>query len=416
MSAADSSEYCPLAATLAARVRANRSVLTRRWLERIAARVSIEPDRIFPTDALLDHVPLLMDGIASYLENPAREITAEVTVVAKARELGELRHAQGFDAYQILKEYELLGSILFSFLVEEVDELDLQSPRGELLICAQRLFRAVAIIQQSTLTHFLDLANERVHERDQRLRAFNRALSHEMKNRIGAVLGAGDLLLTLDQLGPDERARFAKIIVRNARDMQETLANLLDLSRLDGDVRQQRHIELPQAAAEVLRRLRDAADASKVEVRVEGQLPAIEVNAAAVELVLTNYVSNGIKYADPAKAHRFVTISGHVRELDDGCALVISVRDNGLGVPEEARERLFERFFRAHDTVTGVEGTGLGLNIVRETVANMGGRAWAEFFDEGSAFCFSIPCRRTDDSVTAGTEEAIAEGTARPSL
>ena len=55
---------CRLAGALAQHVRANREELTRRWLERIAARVEIDPNRVFPTDELLDHVPLLMDRIA----------------------------------------------------------------------------------------------------------------------------------------------------------------------------------------------------------------------------------------------------------------------------------------------------------------------------------------------------------------
>jgi signal transduction histidine kinase len=79
--------------------------------------------------------------------------------------------------------------------------------------------------------------------------------------------------------------------------------------------------------------------------------------------------------------------------------LVIEVRDNGLGVPQEKRQQLFTRFFRAHgDTVTGVDGTGLGLSIVRETVEAMGGRAWADFDGErGSRFCISLPYRRAAD-------------------
>src|SRR3712207_2656833 len=95
---------CPLAAPLAQRLRDARDQLTLRWLERIAARVSIDRNRVFPSDELLDHVPVLIDGIADYVENPAEEIAAEVPVVAKAMELGELRYSQGFDAYQIFKE------------------------------------------------------------------------------------------------------------------------------------------------------------------------------------------------------------------------------------------------------------------------------------------------------------------------
>ena len=85
---------------------------------------------------------------------------------------------------------------------------------------------------------------------------------------------------------------------------------------------------------------------------------------------------------------------------DDGAdpQTVVEVRDNGLGVPEAKRSRLFERFFRAHeDTQGGIEGTGLGLSIVRETAASMGGQAWAEFLEDGTAFFVSIPSRRKDD-------------------
>jgi signal transduction histidine kinase len=77
---------------------------------------------------------------------------------------------------------------------------------------------------------------------------------------------------------------------------------------------------------------------------------------------------------------------------------VIRVRDNGLGVPERDRDRLFERFFRAHTASTsGIEGTGLGLSIVRETAESLGGKAWAEFPEGESVFAFSLPCRRAED-------------------
>ena len=114
-------ENCTLAKALADRMRSSSEDLTRRWLDRINARVRLDPNRIFPTDALLDHVPLLILGIADYIENPERVILAEVPVVTKAMELGELRFAQGFDEYEVLKEYEIFGGILFSFLSRIVE-------------------------------------------------------------------------------------------------------------------------------------------------------------------------------------------------------------------------------------------------------------------------------------------------------
>lgn len=386
---------CPLAGVLADRLRESRRGLAKRWLDRIADRVALDPNDIFPSDELLDHVPLLIGGVADYLERPVNEVSADIPVVAKAMELGELRHAQGFDAYQILKEYEILGGILFAFLAEAADEIPEPCEKSELLYCGQRLFKAVTLIQQTTTMQFLRLADARVSEREERLRAFNRTVSHEIKNSIGAVLGASVTLLEIPDLEPAQRQELVGIIARNARMMKHTVENLVALSRTETDSRQHRHVFLPEAAREAARGIRESAQEAGLEIRF-GELERAEINAAGVELCLTNYLSNAIKYADPAKDDRFVEITGAVEPGPDGQReIVVRVRDNGLGVPTEKRAKLFQRFFRAHDTeALDAEGTGLGLNIVAETAESLGGRAWAEFLDDGSIFAFSLPCRR----------------------
>ncbi|MDQ3948942.1 MAG: sensor histidine kinase, partial [Gemmatimonadota bacterium] len=390
---------------LAQRLRDSRDELTTRWLERIAARVTVERNRVFPADDLLDHVPLLIGGIADYVECPAEEIAAHMPVVAKAMELGELRHSQGFDAYEIFKEYELLGGVLFSFLATVVDEIDEPCTRAELLRCAHRVFRAVAIIQQVTTMHFLRMTGEQVREREGRLRAFNRMVSHELKNRLGAVQGAHSLLREL-WIEEPQRERFLAMIGENVQGMHAVLEDLIALSRLEASARQQKNVVLPRAAAEVVRQLRRLAHSRGVTVRIAPDLPVVEVNAAVVELCLTNYVSNAIKYSDPSKAERWVEIRGRIQSGPaDGSAteLVAEVWDNGLGVPPDAQGKLFERFFRAHEAVANdVEGTGLGLSIVREMVETLGGRAWLQPNpDGGSVFAFAVPCRRRADSPSA---------------
>jgi len=405
--------HCPLETTLARRLREARDELTVRWLDRITARVSIDPNRVFPTDDLLDHVPLLIDGVADYVEDPAHALAADMPVLAKAMELGALRHAQGFDEYQILKEYELFGGVLFAFLTRTVDELDEPCGRSELVACTHRVHHAVAIIQQATATQYLRLVKLQVQEREDRLRAFNRSLTHEFRNRLGATLGAGQLL-ELDILPSEKRREVAGVVVRNAESMRLVLENLLELSRVGqgpgGDRRQQRHVRLPQAVAEAARQLREAAMRGGVDVRVAADLPEVEVPAAAVELCLTNFLSNAIKYRDPAKPKRWVEVRGAVTAPSANAPpeILVEVRDNGLGVPAEQRERLFERFFRAHEhsatSAATVEGTGLGLSIVRETVQALGGRVWAEFPEERavtSIFALAIPCRRGVDVADA---------------
>lgn len=396
-------ENCTLAKALADKMRSSRDELTHRWLDRIGARIRLHPNRIFPTDALLDHVPLLILGIADYIENPERVILSEVPVVAKAMELGELRFSQGFDEYELLKEYEIFGGILFSFLSRVVDEIEEPCTRGELLACAHRLFLAVALIQQATLTHYLSLVKERLNEREQRLRGFNRALSHELRNLIGTIAGAAEIL-ELGTFSPEQQRTMTSMILRNSANMKVTLENLVELSRVDEDARQSRHIALPSAAAEVARQLRESAGAHRVEIRLSADLPSIDVSAAAFELCLSNLLANAIKYSDPAKEKRWVEVRAYVTAADEGVQpeTVVEVRDNGLGVPEAKRPNLFKRFFRAHeDSNEEIDGTGLGLSIVRDTAASLGGRAWADFHEVGTTFYFTMPNRRSDDEAGA---------------
>ena len=401
-----------LAVRLAARLRSARTELVSRWLDRIIARVSIAPSRVFPTDELLNHVPILVDGIADYLEHGETAVDGPVPLDAKAMELGELRHSQGFDAYEILKEHELLANVLYSFMRDVLPELE-PAPAVDVAFCWQRVAEVTEHIRQATMTHFLRISAEQVRLREERLRRFNRMVSHELKNRVGAIRGASGLLLE-PWLEPAQVAQFHRIVAQNAEGLQRVIENLVALSRIDRDARQQRNVLLPQAAAEVVRQLRDAAKINAVDVRLDPDIPAVEVDAAAAELCLANYVSNAIKYSDKAKPERWVTISGElvVSTTSRSGELLVRVRDNGLGVPPDARERLFEEFYRAHgETVTGVEGTGLGLSIVRETVESLGGRVWTEFPEEGgSVFGFSLPSRREEDAAAAGTRRELAAG------
>jgi signal transduction histidine kinase len=395
---------CPLAVTLADRLRNNRDALTGRWLVRIADRVSLTPNRIFPTDDLIDHVPLLLLGIADYIEDPARPVLTETPVIAKAMELGALRHTQGFDEHQLLKEYEILGGILFQFLADSVDDIETDCTRAELITCAGRLFQAIAVIQQATTTQFLMLARGQIAEREDRLRTFNRALTHELRNRIGAAMGAAQIM-EMAEIGEDERLRLNGVVLRNMESMRGVLDNLLVLTGMPLDSRQQRHVRLREAAQEAARQVRATARARNVELRIDPMLPAVEVSAAAVELCLTNLLANAIKYCDPEANPAWVEVRGRLVTVDsEPHEVVVEVVDNGLGVPADARARLFQRFFRAHEeAMPHIEGTGLGLSIIRDTVGGLGGRAWAEFPETGSLFAFSLPCRRAADASAVST-------------
>jgi signal transduction histidine kinase len=405
-----------LAAILSDRLRTAKQELVTQWLERITERVSIERRRIFPTHELLNHIPLLIEGVAGYLKRPERDIDSKAPVVAKAMELGALRHAQGFDAYEILKEYEMFGEIVFTFLRGTAETIPGDYPRRDFLVCWERMGQAMELIRQATMSHFLRLSSAQINQRENRLRKFNRTVAHELKNNVTAITAA-TIALREDWVAPSDRKEFEEIIARNADGLQHVLENLEALSRTQGDSRHCRHVMLPEAATEAVRELQDAARAKDVDVRIADDMPAVEVDAAVVELCLMNYVSNGIKYSDSSRSDRRVSVDARFEgpDTERDREVVIRVRDNGVGIPADKRARLFEEFYRAHgDTVTEAEGTGLGLSIVRETVESIGGRAWAEFPDDaGCIFAFSIPSRRREDAkATKGSSDPVEETSA----
>jgi signal transduction histidine kinase len=194
--------------------------------------------------------------------------------------------------------------------------------------------------------------------------------------------------------------------------MRATVDNVLVMSQMEKNVRQHRHVRLPEAAKEAVRQVREAAQAAGVHVRIDPATADIEVNAGIVELCIANYLSNAIKYADPSKDERFAEISGTVEQNESGeSEVIIRVRDNGLGVPPEKRQRLFEEFFRAHERVTEAEGTGLGLSIVREAAQSQGGRAWVEHLEHGSIFALALPIRRKTADADVDVDQAAAGAT-----
>lgn len=386
---------CTLEATLGKRMQESSRELSRRWLERIADRVSIDRYSIFPTDDLLDHIPILIEGIGEYIANESEEVSADMPVVAKAIELGNLRHVQGFDASQILKEYEILGGILFEFLIQNVDEA-LECTRTDVLKISTRLFRSISVVQQVTANQYLRVAAEVVRDREQRLRGFNGAVSHEVKNRIGVMVGAVNLLQEdFVQKDPARVQHFAAMLVDGITGLGTIVDDLIALSGVQAASTQTRNVLLPSAVAEAVRQLREFAASRQVEVRVADDLPEVEVPASVIELCVTNYLSNALKYHDPEKSDKLVEILGFLRQPEGSeRELVLEVHDNGLGVPEDARASLFTRFFRAHRQLTSEEGSGLGLSIVRDVVNSIGGNSWTSTDDLGrTVFGLSIPLR-----------------------
>jgi two-component system phosphate regulon sensor histidine kinase PhoR len=170
--------------------------------------------------------------------------------------------------------------------------------------------------------------------------------------------------------------------------LTQMATELLELSRIESG-----QVPLEFAAVDPVKLLSVAAERMRAQAERAGlalsvaetaTLPGVRADAGRLEQVLVNLIHNAVKFTVPGGT---VTLSAEA----EGKFVRFSVRDTGVGVPEEELERVFERFYKADRARSG-GGTGLGLSIARHIVEAHGGRIWAESVEgQGSTFFFTIP-------------------------
>jgi signal transduction histidine kinase len=378
---------------LGERIRQEGRELSARWLAELMTILPVEAQAIFPTHALLDHVPELLDQIGQYIATPASaEIHANTMVLAKAREFGQLRHQQRASVHQLLREYEILGRVLEAFVADETERLGLTPTPRTCLEVAQRINRALFALMQTTVDTFVSEYTATVEEHTAKLRSFNQMLSHELRNPLNTLQFAAELLARRTE-GDESHRHVVDLITRNVKHASVVMRGLARLAQAEHalDSPGEQRIEVDSIAKEVMRQLADMAEARGVTLRVADGLPAMTIDAGKLELVVINLVSNAIKYSDPDKTERFVEIGAEVAPGE----VLLSVRDNGLGIPPEHRHAIFQRSYRAHaerDDELGNEGFGMGLTIVQECLRELGGRIEVDSTPgEGSRFIVRLP-------------------------
>jgi signal transduction histidine kinase len=378
---------------IAERMRAEHHALAGRWFDRLLDLIPVDARNVFPTESLLDHVPALILEIGAYLRQPEDEaIAANTAILEKARELGALRHGQRASLHQVLREYQVLSGVLVTFVLEEMERLNLVPRASESISLVSRLNQAVNVLSQSTVETFVTLYTQTIAEQNERLEQFTRMAAHEWRQPLGA-LQFGVSLLRRPDLDRQHAERTLAAVERNVQHLVELTHKLEVVARVQGagDSPLVQEVSVTTIAQEAARQLREMADARGVDIRVAEDLPTLSVDVGRLELVFMNLLSNAVKYSDASKPERHVDVSGSV----EGDTCRIEVRDNGVGIPEHALAAIFQRFTRAHsdrDDLAHVAGVGLGLSIVDDCVRAMGGRIDVRSIErDGSVFVLTLP-------------------------
>jgi signal transduction histidine kinase len=361
--------------------------LTRAWLERLTARLGINPRRIFPSETLLNHIPDVLRAISEYLCSGG-DLGAEHLVRYEFERLARLRRDQGYDIDEILAEFEILGEILYDALREEARSFGRKVPADYAIEVAERLYRALMVITTITATTFREEGFRDRRDRARLLGSFGRELAHELRNRLGTADAALHLLSQDADLSPERREKTLQVLRNTLRRIQGVADDVQALAIAQGseETAQGRRLSLRAVVEETISELRGMAEERGVRLDAQDMVPDVQVDATRVELVLINLIGNAIKYSDPAKDDRWVRLS--IQRTTDGY-WCLAVGDNGLGIPEEMRPLVFDHFVRAHPEIK--DGTGLGLAIAREAVEQMRGRIWLDSVEgAGTTFYFTV--------------------------
>lgn len=240
-----------------------------------------------------------------------------------------------------------------------------------------------------------NLLTERLDETERQRRRFVSDASHELKTPLASIRLLADSMVQNDNVDMGTVREFASDISSEARRLQRTTEELLDLSRLDDGVqRLSEPVDLKQVALDALVLLRPLASERGVHLHLElGEGCVIMANTDDMFHVIFNLTENAIKYNVP---------DGQVwiRLLPEDGNVILSVADSGIGIPEEDRLNIFSRFYRvdkARSRASG--GTGLGLSIVHDAVLAHGGSiAVGANKPQGSIFVVKFP--RPDEEET----------------
>lgn len=234
-------------------------------------------------------------------------------------------------------------------------------------------------------------------------------MSHDIRTPMNAIIGYADLASRhLDD--PAKLKNYMENIQVCGQNLLMLLNNVLDLARIENDKTEMEYSvsDIEKDFRNCVAMFRNQADSKGQTLTVTTQLPYPYIYADIPHLteICTNLVSNAVKYTGAGGTIR-CNVTQKPGEKEGWCDTVVTVADNGIGMSQEFQKHIFEPFERERtSTVSKVEGSGIGMGIVKKLVGLMGGTVEVESrIGVGSTFTVTIPCRIASEDETQAKRE-----------
>lgn len=255
----------------------------------------------------------------------------------------------------------------------------------------------------------LQIAAENAESANRAKSTFLFNMSHDIRTPMNAIIGYADLASRHSD-DPAKLKKYMENIQVCGQNLLMLLNNVLDLARIENDKTEIEYSvsDIEKDFRNCLAMFRNQADSKGQTLTVTTQLPYPYIYADIPHLteVCTNLVSNAVKYTGAGGTIR-CGVTQKPGEKEGWCDTVVTVADNGIGMSQEFQKHIFEPFERERtSTVSKVEGSGIGMGIVKKLVGLMGGTVEMESkIGVGSTFTVTIPCRiASEDEIQAKRE------------